>query len=88
MQDPKIHSHIEDVLPNEHPLSHKCVLCSTCGGMLHASNNECMQTWIETGNGNFCVRCFAKIKGVSALGDEYGLMPNAEVTGRTTGIDA
>ena len=76
MQEPKLHSHIEDVLPDEHPLAFECVICSTCGVMLHASNNEGMQTWIVTGAGNFCVSCFSKIPDVSALDDEYGLRPN------------
>jgi hypothetical protein len=49
------------------------VYCASCKAMLHASNNECMQTWVETGRGNFCVKCFAKISDVDALDDEYGL---------------
>jgi hypothetical protein len=49
------------------------VYCTSCKAMLHASNNECMQTWVETGRGDFCVKCFAKISDVDALGDEYGL---------------
>ena len=70
---PKLHSHIEDGLPNGHPLAYECVYCTMCGEMLHAGNNECMQTWVETGRGNFCIPCFAQIPDVSALDDEYGL---------------
>ena len=92
MHDPKLHSHIEDGLPNEHPLTFKSVYCPICGEMLHAGNNECMQTWVETGRGNFCIPCFAQIPDVSALDDEYGLAdgssasaasPNIGITGAT-----
>lgn len=59
-KEPLIHSHITDVLPDDHPLATSNVYCSApyCGEMLHAFNNECMQTWIETENGNFCARHF------------------------------
>ena len=72
-QDPRLHSHIEDALPDGHPMAFECVYCSTCGGMLHNNNNECMQTWVETGAGDFCVECFSKIPDVSGLEDKYGL---------------
>ena len=76
IQDPKLHSHIEDTLPDDHPLAFESVECLTCHVLVHAFNNECMQTWIETGQGNFCVACFANIPGVLALHDEYGLSNN------------
>ena len=73
--DPNLHSHIEDVLDDAHPLAFKSVGCTGCGVMVHAFNNECMRTWVETGRGNFCIPCFAKIDDVNALDDEYGLPP-------------
>ena len=30
------------------------------GRWVHAENNECMQTWVETGIGAFCLRDFAE----------------------------
>jgi hypothetical protein len=59
MMEPRIHSHITDELPGEHYLAHTAIYCSTCGEMVHASNNECMQTWVEFGEfGNYCIQCF------------------------------
>ena len=72
MKEPHIHSHIEDCLPETHPLACETVLCKNCGAMVHAFNNECMQTWIETGNGEYCLRCFNDIGG-EVLENRYGL---------------
>lgn len=78
-RDPILHSHIEDVLPDNHPLAFKNVYCVgiDCRGgypaMLHAENNECMQTWIEAGAGNFCISCFVKLPNVEALGGKYAM---------------
>ncbi len=57
-KEPKIHSHVEDGLPDNDPLAYKTVYCdgAQCGEMLHAANNECMQTWFETGKGNGLLR--------------------------------
>lgn len=62
-KEPMIHSHITDCLPDTHPLAGEFVYCDNCRKkgkfeMLHASNNECMQTWFETEFGNFCINCF------------------------------
>ncbi len=57
--EPLIHSHIEDVLPEDHPNAYRTVLCKICGEMLHCENNECMQIWVETGIGDYCLPCFA-----------------------------
>ena len=73
MRDPVLHSHVEDMLPAAHALAFQQVHCAGCGALLHAANNECMQTWIETGRGNYCVPCFAKIEEVEALDPEWGL---------------
>lgn len=56
--EPLIHSHIADGLPLKHYLANKSVFCDTCNEIVHAYNNECMQTWLETDNGNFCTHCF------------------------------
>ena len=72
-KDPCIHSHIEDVLPDDHPLAFVTVDCTTCGVTLHHHGNKCMRTWVETGRGNFCVPCFAAIPDVESLDDDFGL---------------
>jgi hypothetical protein len=59
-QEPLIHSEIEDSLPADHPLAHTDVDCLVCHDLLHAENNECMQTWVETGLGGLCLICFVK----------------------------
>ena len=73
MKDPILHSHIEDGLPDDHRLAWECVHCNVCACMVHAGNNECMSTWVETGKGAYCIKCFAGIQDVEALEDEYGL---------------
>ena len=72
MSEPKIHSHIEDVLDDSHPLAYAHLDCKDCGALIHAANNECMRTWVETGAGNFCLQCFTLETGF-ALEDQFGL---------------
>ena len=74
MEEPKIHSHITDSLEACHPLAFKNVFCSNnnCKEMVHAFNNECMQTWVETGKGNFCILCF-NFYSKKVLDDSYGI---------------
>ena len=58
-KEPIVHSHVEDLLPEKHPLAFEHVSCDACKEvLLHAANNECMQTWIETEYGNYCTKCF------------------------------
>ena len=62
--EPIIHSHIEDMLPDDHPLAFEQVHCDAkfphkCNGLLHAANNECMTTWIEFAGKNICAEAFA-----------------------------
>lgn len=58
-KEPIIHSHVTDVLPDSHPLAFVQVYCDNkCGALVHASNNECMQSWYETEYGNYCSFCF------------------------------
>ena len=73
MSEPLIHSHIEDGLPDWQALAWVSVYCTDCTASLHSGPpNECMQTWFETGAGNFCWTCFQK-RGGTVLGDEYAL---------------
>ena len=63
--EPQIHSHVTDVLPDDHPLAFETVYCDCTkehenGEMLHCGNNECMQTWIEFCGFHICVKCFIK----------------------------
>lgn len=57
MKEPILHTYIEDKLPEDHPLGHDTIYCTNCKLMLHAFHNECMQTWLETEVGNYCVNC-------------------------------
>lgn len=72
LRDPILHTHIEDGLPETHPLASVQVHCTDCGYLVHAGNNECMTTWVETGRGPFCIACFAGLTDGS-VEDEYGL---------------
>ena len=72
LTEPLIHSHITDVLPADHPLAWETVYCDSCMTMVHASNNECMQTWAETGLGPFCMPCWGK-NDLSVLDEDWGL---------------
>jgi formylmethanofuran dehydrogenase subunit E len=60
VNEPLIHSHITDELPEEHYLSNQNVECSQCGVLVHFCTNECMQTWIEMDGENLCTVCFGK----------------------------
>lgn len=71
-REPLIHSHITDVLPEEHPSAYRAVVCEKCDALVHASNNECMQTWAETGAGAYCLKCFSDLTG-DVLDDYWGL---------------
>jgi hypothetical protein len=83
ISEPRIWSHITDVLPDGHPLAHVTVYCAACREMVHAGNNECMQTWVETGRGPHCLPCFVDAvrgaepdeqrDGLCVLEDEWGL---------------
>ena len=73
VKDPVLHSHVEDVLPDSHPLAYESVYCRVCGQMLHAFNNECMQTWVETGKGNYCLACLNAAQDSDAMDDDWGL---------------
>ena len=63
--EPIIHSHITDGLPENHPRAYPTetdgIFCEACRKMVHAVNNECMQTWIEWGEHICCGKCFGYI---------------------------
>ena len=59
MREPEIHSNITDVLDPKNTFAHKDVACKICTKLVHSGINECMTTWIETGNGNYCFKCFS-----------------------------
>ena len=82
--EPRLHSHVTDRLPAEHPLAHTRVYCDRCETLLHMQTNSCLRTWIESGRGNHCVRCFvvvagglatdeARLAGVDCLSRDFGL---------------
>jgi hypothetical protein len=74
--EPQVHSQITDRLPPDHHLSNQRVYCDRCDTLLHMQTNSCMRTWIESGRGNHCIRCFIVVAG--------GLAPDAT---RLAGVD-
>jgi hypothetical protein len=62
--EPLVHSHLSDCLPSSHPLAHKQVHCDKCDGIVHAGNNECMQTWFEFEEANVCAQCMGTLPKV------------------------
>ena len=69
MREPELHTGYVDCLPEAHPLAYRSVTCDRCQRPIHAANNECMWTWVETGKGNYCLPCFV------ALDEEDGTDP-------------
>jgi len=67
-QEPKIHSDIYDSntsmnkrapLPDNHPLVSEKIYCQTCVIQVYDGvYRENDTTWVETGNGNYCLKCF------------------------------
>jgi hypothetical protein len=67
-QEPKIHSDISNSntimnecspLPDNHPLVSEKIYCKTC--VIQVYDGTCREndtTWVETGNGNYCLKCF------------------------------
>lgn len=69
--EPQIHSHYEDSLPEGHKWANKTLYCPACGKMVHAFNNECMITWVEWFDHFSCLECFiVSQRDVSVLEDE------------------
>jgi hypothetical protein len=69
-EEPIVHSHHIDVLPEDHPKAYESVRCERCNVMVHAFNNECMTTWIEWGTHIMCGRCFSPLLCEGSL--DYG----------------
>lgn len=59
-KEPLVHTGIQDGLDEIHPLAHKSIYCDSCGKMVHAFNNECMQDWLEFEDANLCWKCGSK----------------------------
>ncbi len=76
--EPVVHSHITDVLPEDHPKAYPeetdGLFCECCGEMVHAINNECMQTWIEWAGHVCCGKCFGYV-----LIESKGVLDEAEL---------
>ncbi|HSC49869.1 MAG TPA: hypothetical protein VLD16_06350 [Gaiellaceae bacterium] len=84
--EPRLHSHVADGLPTGHPRARTRIYCDRCEALLHLQTNSCMRTWIESGLGNHCVRCFiltagglapdrTRLAGVDCLSREFALAP-------------
>lgn len=78
MNEPLLHTGITDTLPDAHPLAWTAVGCDnvSCSELLHASNNENMRGWVETGRGNYCLRCFQIIEETEDI-EPYALRDGA-----------
>ena len=61
-QEPLLHTFVEDIIPDwQNDKLVESIYCKECEKMLHCTtNNECMNIWIETKGGNFCLECFVK----------------------------
>ena len=57
-REPLFHSEITDDLDDNHPLVHEQVEYLNCKKLVHAFNNENMDSWMETGLGALCLPCF------------------------------
>jgi hypothetical protein len=82
--EPLVHSHVTGALAPDHRLAHARVYCDRCEALLHLQSNSCLRTWIESGRGNYCVRCFivaagglapdeTRLGGVDSLSSDFGL---------------
>jgi hypothetical protein len=69
-QEPLCHSHLTDGLPDDHPLAWQQVHCERCSELVHAANNECMQTWFEFEGHVACAPCFGDY--LCLFGDALG----------------
>lgn len=58
--EPIVHSHNTDCLDDDHEMLNKNVYCEKCNVIVHAFNNECMQTWIEYKGKALCSKCAKK----------------------------
>ena len=68
--DIAMHTHITDGLPDGHSLRDQHVSCGKCGELVHAADNECMQTWFEFRGSILCSACLKGIPGLYAIDAE------------------
>lgn len=57
-EEPKIHFLNDDLL-DDHEYAFETLYCKNCKEMIHAGNNELMQTWVQSHKGNYCLTCFS-----------------------------
>jgi formylmethanofuran dehydrogenase subunit E len=62
-----MHTHISDGLPAKHPLCNRHVACDRCDELVHAENNECVQTWFEFRGHVLCASCLKQIPCLYAI---------------------
>ena len=87
MREPELHTGYVDCLPEAHPLAYRSVTCDRCQRPIHAANNECMWTWVETGKGNYCLPCFVALDEEDGTDPAYCLPDRAErIAGRGGGV--
>jgi hypothetical protein len=84
--EPRLHSHVTDGLPIGHPLARTRVYCDRCETLLHMQTNSCMRTWIESGGGNYCVRCFIVV--AAGLAADESRLAGVDCLSRNFGLDA
>jgi hypothetical protein len=72
LKEPLIHSHVEDRLPEEHQMAFRNIHCRRCLKYIHASDNVNISTWVETGCGDYCLKCFSVLCG-EVLAKRFGI---------------
>jgi hypothetical protein len=76
--EPILHTDSVDVLPESHPWCELDVYCAKCNEMLHAGNNECMQSWVEYRGVALCARCaqpfLCELRNFWCFHDDEGIL--------------
>jgi hypothetical protein len=93
--EPRLHSRVIGPLPDDHLLATRRVSCERCETILHKQNNSCVRTWVESGQGNYCLYCFVvaagelapdystRLAGGGWLPRSFGLELAVSITGRS-----
>lgn len=58
LREPELHTNITDELPEDHPQAYENIYCTSCSTLVHAGNNENMDSWLETNSGAYCIPCW------------------------------
>lgn len=58
-REPRFHS-FDDCLPEDDSRAYDTLYCQDCRQIVHASNNETMRAWFDTGIGPVCLACVYK----------------------------